>query len=161
MVRIKNRYILFNILYPAAPTGSAPLSEPTTAPSALEFLRPTSRDITNSTLAAIIRENIALQSGDYGSGVAASLAVKHFSPDTSTGILRVSREHYRIVWAALTLIRELKGQDVVVRVVRISGTMKKAEKEAIRRAKGDIERFASGNGAPLQVMVDDGSDMEE
>lgn len=160
MVRIKNRYILFNILYPVAPTG-ARLSEPTTVPSPLEFLRPTSTDITKSSLAAIVRDNIAQQFGDYGAGATGSLVVKHFSPETSTGIIRVSREHYRIVWAALTLIRELKGQEVVVRVVRVSGTIKKAEKEAIRRAKSDIERFTSGNGAPLQIMIDDGSDMEE
>lgn len=162
MVRIKNRYLLFNVLYPNPPTNAGPISEPSTAPSPLEFLRPTNRDITARELATVIRQQIEQQFGDYGGGLAGSLAVKHFSPETSTGIVRVSREHYRIVWAALTLIRELKGQDVVIRVVRVSGTIKKAEKEAIARAKGDIARFTGGKLAPLQVMeVDSSSDLEE
>lgn len=46
-------------------------------------------------------------------------------------------------------------------MVRVSGTIKKAEKEATRRAKSDIGRSTSENGAPLQVMIDDGGDMEE
>jgi len=64
--------------------------------------------------------------------------VKYFSPTTSTGILRCPREHHRLVWAALTLIKEILGKPVVIRVVRVSGTIKKAEQEGIRRAKDEI-----------------------
>jgi ribonuclease P/MRP protein subunit POP5 len=66
------------------------------------------------------------------------VTVKYFSPATSTGIVRVGREHYRLVWAALTYVREIKGRPCVLRVVHVSGTIKKAELEAVRRAKADI-----------------------
>jgi ribonuclease P/MRP protein subunit POP5 len=64
--------------------------------------------------------------------------VKYLSPTTSTFILRVSRDHYRIAWAALSLMTSVPvkdGKNCVFRVVRVSGTIKKAEEEAIRRAR--------------------------
>ena len=64
--------------------------------------------------------------------------MKYFSPTTSTGILRCPREHHRLVWAALTFIKEILGKPVVIRVVKVSGTIKKAEQEGIRRAKEEI-----------------------
>jgi hypothetical protein len=79
-------------------------------------------------------------------------AVKYFSHVTSTGIVRVARENYRMVWAALTYLREIQGRPVVVRVVRVSGTIKKAEMEAVRRAKVDIERMR-GLGEKEKVDV--------
>ena len=64
--------------------------------------------------------------------------VKYFSPTTSTGIIRCSRDTYRIVWCALTLLSEISGNPVVFRVTKVSGTIKKTEREAIRRAKEEI-----------------------
>lgn len=75
--------------------------------------------------------------------VAGSLQVKYISPATSTAIVRVARAHYRMVWAALTFATRLpKPLDVacVVQVVRVSGTIRKAEEEAVRRARGVIGR---------------------
>jgi len=50
------------------------------------------------------------------------LAVKYLSPTTGLGILRVARDHYRIVWLALTLLTELAGHACLVRVLHIGGT---------------------------------------
>src|ERR1700761_7973522 len=72
-----------------------------------------------------------------------SFLVKYFSPATSTAIIRVSRDHYRMVWAALTFTTQLPNaisQECVIQVVRVSGTIKKAEEEAIRRARLSIQR---------------------
>ena len=71
------------------------------------------------------------------------MLVKYFSPATSTAIIRVSRDHYRLVWAALTFTTRLPkpvDQACVMQVVRVSGTIKKAEEEAIRRARMSIKR---------------------
>lgn len=62
-----------------------------------------------------------------------SLMVKYFSAKTSTGIVRCSRGHYQMVCAALTMINSLGGKDVIVRIVRVSGTIKKCEQAAIER----------------------------
>lgn len=96
--------------------------------------------------------------------MAGNLSVKYFSPQTSTGIVRVPREHYRLVWTVLSLIKEVKGRPVVVRVVRVSGTIKKVEKEAIRRARGDVKRVSGAGGkAGVEVEIGDieDDDMEE
>jgi ribonuclease P/MRP protein subunit POP5 len=68
--------------------------------------------------------------------------VKYFSPATSTAIIRVSRDHYRLVWAALTFTSQLPkiGQPCVLQVVRVSGTIRKAEEEAVRRAQLAIRK---------------------
>jgi len=42
------------------------------------------------------------------------------------GILRVARDHYRIVWLALTLLTELAGHACLVRVLHIGGKLKAA-----------------------------------
>jgi ribonuclease P/MRP protein subunit POP5 len=67
----------------------------------------------------------------------------YLSPATSTAIIRVARDHYRLVWATLTFITRLpKPLDTpcTIQVVRNSGTIRKAEEEAIRRAKDSIVR---------------------
>lgn len=66
--------------------------------------------------------------------------VKYLSNATSTCILQCSREHYRLVWAALTMMDRVPtkhgpGKPCIVRVVRVSGTIKKVEQEAVRRAR--------------------------
>ena len=48
-----------------------------------------------------------------------------------------------MVWAALTFITKLPQPNhtpVVIKVVRVSGTIRKAEEEVIKRAKGIIRR---------------------
>ncbi|KAF2771419.1 hypothetical protein EJ03DRAFT_255202, partial [Teratosphaeria nubilosa] len=143
MVRIKHRYLLVNILYPDAKTSNVKLA-PQSAngqdiPYTLLFRQPSSDGLTPQILLKLIRSNVADLFGDYGSGkVAGSLQIKYFSPATSTAIVRVSRDHYRLVWAALTFANALPqplSQDCVFQVVRVSGTIKKAEEEAIRRAR--------------------------
>lgn len=92
------------------------------------------------------------------------MAVKYFSPVTSTGIIKVSRAHYRMLWASLTFMKEVLGRGAVVTVVRVSGTIKKVQIEATRRAKEGIQRAqgVGGEGVGLDVMdiMDDDDDDE-
>ncbi|KAG5513346.1 hypothetical protein PMAC_001409 [Pneumocystis sp. 'macacae'] len=81
-----------------------------------------------SDLSNIIKEHVHLNFGDWGHGlVASSLNIKYYSPATCMGILRIARQHYRLVWAALTLVKMVHNQRVVIRVLRVNGTMKSAE----------------------------------
>jgi ribonuclease P/MRP protein subunit POP5 len=59
---------------------------------------------------------------------------------TSTFILRVPRQNYRLVWAALTALDHVAGDNktqisCIFRVLRVSGTIRQSEEEAIRQAK--------------------------
>lgn len=73
-------------------------------------------------------------------GKLTAYAVKYLSNATSTFILQCSRDHYRLVWAALTMMNRVptkrgSGSPCIFRVVRVSGTIKKVEQEAVRRAR--------------------------
>jgi ribonuclease P/MRP protein subunit POP5 len=64
--------------------------------------------------------------------------VKYLSQATSTFILRVQKPHYRLVWTALTVLDHVPvrdGKPCTFRVVHVSGTIRKVEEEAIRRAR--------------------------
>lgn len=149
MVRLKHRYLLVNFLYPSSP--ATPSRSAGALPDVVHFHRPSSDKLTAGLLVKIIRDGIADLFGDYGAGMTGStLTIKYFSPATSTAIIRVARNHYRLVWAALTFTTRLPhpvNQDCVVQVVRVSGTIRKAEEEAIRRAKQAIlqARRAAGD----------------
>lgn len=90
--------------------------------------------------------------------------VKYLSPATSTVIIRCPRAAYRLVWAALTYINSIPAsssssattvttsRNAVFRVVRVSGTMRKAEEEAIRRARREIARTKRGQYNGLEGL---------
>ncbi|KAL9599485.1 MAG: hypothetical protein Q9219_003824 [cf. Caloplaca sp. 3 TL-2023] len=100
--------------------------------------------------------------GNYGQGITSTgLSVKYLSPATSTAIVRCSRAHYQIVWAALTFMTHLPEtpkqatlQPCVMHVVRVSGTIRKAEEEAIKRAKAAILKAKKDTGTGSSVALD-------
>ncbi|EXJ55523.1 hypothetical protein A1O7_08451 [Cladophialophora yegresii CBS 114405] len=153
MVRIKQRYLLFNILYPSPPTTTAG-SQPTSPPAYILFCRPSPSHLSASLLSMVIRNELHTLFGDHGLSVTQSaLRVVYFSPATSSGILRVPRAHFRMVWAALSFItaipperdrggRGTRGPErpCVIRVVRVSGTIRKSEEELLRRARRELVR---------------------
>jgi ribonuclease P/MRP protein subunit POP5 len=84
--------------------------------------------------------------------------VKYLSTATSTFILRVSRAHYQVAWAALSMMNSVpvkEGKKCIFRVVRVSGTMKLAEKEVIRRARELALRARREMGEQGNSTLDD------
>lgn len=82
--------------------------------------------------------------------------VKYFSLATSTFILRCPRAHYQLVWSALTFMDHVPvkdGRPCIFRVVRVSGTIRKVEEEAIRQAKMLI-LAAKEAGTPKSSLLD-------
>ncbi|KAJ5559095.1 hypothetical protein N7535_009040 [Penicillium sp. DV-2018c] len=157
MVRLKSRYLLIDILYPDPSTWpSTPNSKPPNPQLAIHS--PTSDTLTPGFLAKMIRDSVAELYGDWGIGKlggasASGITIKYLSPATSTAIIRCPRAAFRLVWSALTYMsgvpepgpkRERAGtgreRGCVFRVLRVSGTMRKAEEEAIRRARREIVR---------------------
>ncbi|GES60139.1 rpp14 family [Aspergillus terreus] len=164
MVRLKHRYLLVDILYPDPstwPSAPNPTSHSTTPH--LQIHSPTSDALTPSLLAKLIRDEVAALFGDWGIGRlggvgAGGVSVKYLSPATSTAIIRCPRASFRLVWTALACMARVpelgakRGgggggappaltRACVFRVLRVSGTMRKAEEEAIRRARREIVRL--------------------
>ena len=167
MVRIKHRYLLLNILYPS--TSPSQNSNPDLPSLTLRFNAPTLSHITPGTLASLLRAQLINLFGDYGLGlVSPSLKVVYFSPATSTAIVRAPRKGYRLLWVAATAVQELPGargekpRSCVVRCVRVSGTIRKAEEEVARRGRRLIVRMKAlqeGRGV-LQGLLGAGEDVE-
>ncbi|KAL2870654.1 Rpp14/Pop5 family protein [Aspergillus lucknowensis] len=180
MVRVKHRYLLVNILYPepsASPSSSSTAVSKTHAQqSQLRIHAPTSDALTPSLLARMIRDEVAEIFGDWGIGRlggvgAGGVSVKYLSSATSTAIIRCPRASYRLVWTALTYMDRVPeineggksgrrgGQapltrPCVFRVLRVSGTIRKAEEEAVRRARREIVRLrAMDEVGVLGVLV--------
>ncbi|KAB8238088.1 hypothetical protein ETB97_006107 [Aspergillus alliaceus] len=163
MVRVKHRYLLIDILYPEPSSwpSIAPKNAPPHTQSQLRIHSPTSDALTPSLLAKMVREEVAEIFGDWGVGRlggvgAGGVSVKYLSPATSTAIIRCPRASFRLVWTALTFMSRVpefgdrgraRRADVtltrpcVFRVIRVSGTIRKAEEEAIRRARKEIIRL--------------------
>ncbi|KAJ5194619.1 uncharacterized protein N7498_008057 [Penicillium cinerascens] len=160
MVRLKNRYLLVDILYPDSSTWP---STKTAGPQStqLSIHSPTSDALTPGLLAKMVREEVGEMYGDWGVGKlggasATGIHIKYLSPATSTAIIRCPRAAFRLVWSALTYMTHVPAVDgagagirrpnggrerpCVFRVLRVSGTMRRAEEEAIRRARREIVR---------------------
>lgn len=141
MVRIKQRYILFDILSPPSSEHWEAYSE--SRDSALLHLHQvSSNEISAKHLLQVIRQVLQDHYGDFGAGSAGILlVVKYFSPKTSTGIIRCGRQHLDMIVAVLALINRLGDKEVIMRCVHVSGTIKKCENVSIRRDREDIVRL--------------------
>ena len=179
MVRLKHRYLLFEILYPtkdANANATKPVLDVTD--TFMQFHAPSPPQLDEKLLSRIIRENVRDLFGDYGTGkVFGSIksgltlngdhfttdqlipsTVVYFSNATSTGIVRVSRDHVNMVWAAMSFTKKffkpLSDTTCVFHVVRSSGTIRLAEEEAIKRAKLFVRRARdSKQGADLDHLL--------
>lgn len=159
MVRLKSRYILFEIIYPDGldqlPTHKQHASS-SIKPS-VQLRQPSAKVLDSRKIIKIIRDSIQSNFGDFGAGATGSmLMVKYFSPITSTGIIRVSRDHVRIVWAALSYITQIMNRNAIIQVVRVSGTIKKCEQAAIKRNKRILDNAELvQKGTSLNRFMDD------
>jgi len=147
-LRVKNRYLVVNFLYPEPLAKSK--SQQHQLPDVVQMHSPTPDALKQGIIIRMIRDGVEDLFGDYGSGMVSSgLKVNYYSPSTSTAIIRCPRDHYEMVWAALTYMTHLpKPIDipVVVRVVRVSGTIRKAEEEVIRRSQQIVKRAKAWDG---------------
>jgi ribonuclease P/MRP protein subunit POP5 len=181
MVRVKFRYLVVNFLYPEPPTKSK-----TQLPDLVQIHSPTPDAFHAGILVRMIRDEVAELYGDYGMGmVSAALkgksssttqynittrllipTVNYWSPSTSTAIIRCPRDHYEMVWAALTYVTHLPKPlllPVVIRVIRVTATIRKAEEEVIRRSQLIIQRAKNWEGKgdlPMLQSVEKAAERE-
>ena len=117
MVRLKARYVLFEILYPTSK----------------------SQKIEGSQLMQTLRSSLDAHFGELGAGECqTTLALRYFHSKTQAGILRIGRNQAPLIQGALTYIRSIGGIEVVVMVTHVSGTIKKCKIKALDIRKGEL-----------------------
>ena len=151
-MRFKNRYFLFDVVYDTALRVDAQtnaLRKSQTGPTAKQ------RSLHGKAIQRAIRDAVQDNFGDYGIGVcAASLQVKYYNALTSTGIIRAPRDHFEMIWAAVSLIRQLDGQPCMICVRRVTGTIRHAQEHAIVFAERSIKRHKLQEAELHQVERD-------
>lgn len=103
MVRLKNRYLVFQVTWKdgRVDTGQS-----------------------ESTLLKSIREGMVSLFGQVALASAmASCQVKYYNPYTGCVLVRCRRDEYRHVWAVVTCIREIQNRVCRFRMHRVSGNV--------------------------------------
>ena len=109
MVRFKNRYLLAELRFHDG--------------------RVDADATTDAVVLGALRQSHALNFGDVAAGVArGAVSVKRWDPRVSLLLLRCARETHREVWGALTMLRDVGGRSVAVRVVHVGGTLRSASR---------------------------------
>ncbi|AGO12025.1 AaceriADR362Cp [[Ashbya] aceris (nom. inval.)] len=165
MVRLKSRYVLFEILYPPVDADDSydALCLRSSKDIQLRYRQMSSPVITHKSIMQELRKVLQTNFGDYGMAQAtAILQVKYFSNKTSTGILRCSREHYQLVVMALMLMKRIDTiTDIIVNPVKVSGTIKKIERYAIRRNQQLMTLLESSDPLSEFANVSDDDDTRD
>lgn len=160
MVRVKHRYILFEIIYPPAsntealPTDTNEATQFTSSESnaLLTLHRASPSNINHKTILHAIRKSLQEYYGDFGSGSAGMLmTLKYFSNKTSTGIIRCGRAQFETIVAAMSLVTKIEDQNITLSCAHISGTIKKCEEFSIKRSKELMRRIDGPKGKLLTI----------
>ncbi|KAJ3375480.1 hypothetical protein GGF31_004599 [Allomyces arbusculus] len=140
MVRYKYRYLVFSVSYGDDNAAVDP-------------------DVTASIMDRRIRATAEIHFGPHGLGLMQSnLGVKYFSGFTGIGIVRVARDHYRMLWATLTFLNAINNRRCRIVVLHCSGTIRKAQQAALEHDRVMLKvalhhMEAKGKGGPAAEKV--------
>lgn len=128
MVRFKNRYLLAEFRWHDARVDDS---------------------LTDNVLVGVLRQGLALNFGDVAAGAAlGSLSLKYWNAVTGLAVVRCGRDIHREVWATMTLMREVKGRSVVVRVLHNGSTLRSSQRSALARSEEAFARLAARGAMP-------------
>ncbi|KAK9833872.1 hypothetical protein WJX74_008434 [Apatococcus lobatus] len=110
MVRFKNRYLVFELIWKDGKRDES---------------------LGESALLNAFRELVAQNFGDHGLGQAlASLQVKYYNPFTGVCVIRCSRDQAREVWVALSMLTDLRNRTAMLHFLAITGTVQNCKRAA-------------------------------
>lgn len=143
MVRFKNRYMVMEVFLD--PNKDSTVNDPII--------------ITQFNLSKSIKDSILSNFGECGlASTLSSLQVKYVNPVTKVCIIRASREDYKQVWAAITMIRSIGNCPVVFNLLDLSGSLEACKEAALKCEKAKFEHYklqvgSQINGDVEQVMA--------
>lgn len=151
MVRLKQRYILIEVLQPPVASSEklADFSE-SPAKALLGVHRQSPKQINPKSITNAIRQSIQELYGDFGASFSMQLNIKYFNNKTSSGIIRCGVQNFKYVLGAMTMITNIDGVPLIIQSSHVSGTIKKCEQFAAQHDKDmmrmviQLQRNASG-----------------
>ncbi|CAH1801199.1 unnamed protein product [Owenia fusiformis] len=136
MVRLKNRYLLCEIMFP------------------LEDKRLV-HDINVKTLRYQIGQAIQTLHGTYGRGLLQqSLKVNYINTYTNTVLIRGKRGAHKLLWSAITTIKKIGNFDCFFRLIHLGGTIRSCQKSLIQHNKKRLAQILPSihnEGEKLQI----------
>ncbi|RAL42912.1 unnamed protein product [Cuscuta campestris] len=143
MVRFKNRYMVMEVFLD--PNKDIMVNDPII--------------ITQFNLMKSIKDSMLANFGDCGLASSLnSLHVKYVNPITKVCIIRASREDYKNVWAAVTMIRSIGNCPVVFNLLDLSGSLEACKEAALKCEMSKFEHYklrvgSQINGDAEQLMT--------
>lgn len=153
MVRLKTRYIIFQLRYPdQKDCGNTSVSEDR---EPFDILIESSATLSPKLLISTLRLSLSRNFGDDAlSDSLTTFSIKYFSNKTSTGILRVHRDSVDKVLAAMFFVQTLEGRNVIWDSVGVCGSIKKCERLAINRNKELIKRVKKIDNRNIDYLLE-------
>ncbi|XP_061953534.1 probable ribonuclease P/MRP protein subunit POP5 [Populus nigra] len=101
-----------------------------------------------------IKDSILVNFGECGlASSLGSFQVKYVNPITKLCIIRTSREEYRKVWSAITMVRRIGNCPVLFNLLDLSGSIKACKVAALKFDEMEFEHYKLAAGAPLSTDV--------
>ncbi|KAK6937528.1 RNase P subunit Pop5/Rpp14/Rnp2-like [Dillenia turbinata] len=142
MVGFKNRYMVMEIFL-----------DPNR-----EFMGDDPIIVTQFNVKRAIDDSILVNFGECGlassHGSFLGKSFKYVNPITKLCIIRVSRDDYRKVWAAITMVRSIGNCPVVFNLLDLSGSIKACKNAALKCEELKIENYKLSVGGTLKADVD-------
>lgn len=121
MVRFKNRYLLCVIEHDSCNDGVV-------------------ESVNSRSILSAVRTSVQTNFGDISAGkLSSALTVKFWSPALRLALIRSSRDHFRTVWAAISMVTFLdclpETVRIRLRVVHVGGTIRSCQKSGAKISK--------------------------
>jgi ribonuclease P/MRP protein subunit POP5 len=127
MVKFKSRYLLAELQY--------------------EHDASKVKQYDSNQLYAFITKQIKMFFGDVGIGkTKKNFQVKYHNNFTNVVIMRVSKEHIDILWTTLTLVTQIDNEPLRIKIIKVSGTIKKAEAFLAEHLKTWVNNYEKTKG---------------
>jgi ribonuclease P/MRP protein subunit POP5 len=89
------------------------------------------KDFEPNKLSNIIKKQVENLFGEFGLGkINKNLQISFLRNFSNLVIIRVSRDHIKLLWTVLSLMNHIDGEGVKMHILKISGTIKKCEEKA-------------------------------
>lgn len=78
---------------------------------------------------------------------------RYFNAHTRILLLRISRDHYEMLWSALTLMTSFEQRECLFRVVHLGGTIRSCQKFLLKHQQKALKAMVNEAANPGQFEV--------